>query len=673
MKKICIVLIALAIAVFATASAFAEQTPRLMGGSDMKHAAMMFDGQLIQSELNSDDVSTQCQWYGFQATDRNLFCRFTVENLGSTGHAQGFDFKVYDKDGEVLCEQSVESGKTKDFSVKIDAGEMVYARIYGYYESVNGLYRVRFDQVEDPEGDSGIMPVSGTVYSINVKEDRDAFVYPTGEIKSYMHLNCTNISCDGDWYINVHDIDGVKINEIRVYGNSGVGSMIIPMEPNNLYTFTVWTGSVSGNYKLDYAVFEDPHGDTPENAAPLSADGKHAFAIEGPGDQDCFSIDVEDADAYQNLLFENVSADELWLNVCDQYSQVVAQTSLQRGRSTNLTFKVPAADTYIIRITGEGFSSYWGDYNLEYTILPDAQGDTPDAALTVEPGKLNEYTFDAANDMDYLKAEGGETDRSTGILLDTQADGVTALITAYDAYGREIAAQQSCKAGQLCFSVPQPAGETVYFAVTSEMPGRYLIQICTEETHQPGDEWVVTLPASCTEAGQQIRCCTICGAEVEAEVIPAGQHTSGDWQVTSEATCTQAGQRISYCTICGALAAAEEIPVLGHSTESWVVELEVTCATDGIQSLICNTCGMVVARERIPSVGHVLAEEVTVLQEANCEHDGLEGRLCLVCNQYCEQVTVPGGSHVPGEKLTINGVPSAICDQCGTIYPLDEE
>ena len=113
--------------------------------------------------------------------------------------------------------------------------------------------------------------------------------------------------------------------------------------------------------------------------------------------------------------------------------------------------------------------------------------------------------------------------------------------------------------------------------------------------------------------------------------------------------------------------------MLGHSTESWVVELEVTCATDGIQSLICNTCGMVVARERIPSVGHVLAEEVTVLQEANCEHDGLEGRLCLVCNQYCEQVTVPGGSHVPGEKLTINGVPSAICDQCGTIYPLDEE
>ena len=673
MKKIYVALIALMIAVSAAIAAHAEQTPRLLGGSDMSHAAMMFDGQLIQSELNADDVSTQCQWYGFRATDSGLFCRFTVENLGSTGHAQGFDFKVCDKDGKVLCEQSVESGKTRDFSVKIDAGEMVYARIYGYYEGVTGLYRVRFDQVEDPEGDNGVVPVSGTVYSINVKEDCDAFVYPTGELKSYVHLDCTNISCDGDWFIAVHDIDGVKIDEMRVYGKSGVGSMIIPMEPNNLYTLTVWTGSVSGNYKLEYAVFEDPHGDTPETAAPLSADGKHAFAIEGPGDRDCFSIAVEDACAYQNLRFENVGADELWLSVCDRYSQVIAQTSLQRGRTADVTFKAPAADTYFIQITGEGFSAHWGDYNLEYAVLPDAQGDDPDTALTVEPGKVNEYTFDAANDVDCLKVEGGAADRATGVLLDTQADGVNARITAYDAYGREIAAQQSCSAGQLCFSVPQPAGEAVYLAVTSETTGRYLLQVCTEETHQPGGEWAIVEPASCAEAGRRVRCCTICGAEVEAEVIPAGQHVPGDWRITAEATCTEVGQRVSDCALCGALAAVEEIPALGHSAGNWVVELEVTCATDGIQSLICDTCGMVVARERIPSVGHVLAEEVTVLQEANCEHDGLEGRLCVVCNQYCEQVTVPGGPHVPGEKLTVNGVPSAICDQCGTIYPLDGE
>ena len=49
MKKIYVALIALMIAVSAAIAAYAEQTPRLLGGSDMSHAAMMFDGQLIQS------------------------------------------------------------------------------------------------------------------------------------------------------------------------------------------------------------------------------------------------------------------------------------------------------------------------------------------------------------------------------------------------------------------------------------------------------------------------------------------------------------------------------------------------------------------------------------------------------------------------------------------------
>lgn len=673
MKNICIALMILLITALMLTPALAEQTPRLMGGSDMKHAAMMTDGQLIQSNLDASNGATQFQWYGYQSTDADAFCLFTVENLGSSGHAQGFEFTVYDKDGDALSSQSVESGKTRNFAVKIPAGEMVYARIHGYYEGVNGLFRVQFDLVEDPEGDNGKLPVSGEVYTINVKEDYDTFVYPTGEVKSYMHINCTNISCSGDWYINVHDIDGVRLNEIRVYGNSGTGSMIVPMEPNNLYTFRVWTGAVSGNYKLDYTVLEDIHGDTPEKATLLKTDEKQATALEGYYDQDYFMINVEDASAYQSLTFENVTSDWLALNVYDQYSQVAAKTDLNKGRANTIVFKVPAAGLYYVQIHGNGYSPYWGDYNILYNIIPDAQGDTQDTAAVVEPGFLNEYAFEAANDMDYFKVEGGETDRTVGILLDTQADGQTAYITAYDAYGREIAALQKCKAGQLVFSVPQAANEDVYFAVTSETPSRYLIQVCTDGTHQPNAEWVITVPASCTTEGEQVQYCTICAAAVNTEVVPAGSHTPGDWQITANATCTEAGQQVSYCKLCGALAANQEIPALGHNAGNWVIELEVACATDGIQSKTCSTCGMVIARERIACVGHVLAEEVTVLQEANCEHDGLEGRLCLVCNQYCEQVVVPGSAHVPGEKLTIGGVPSAICDECGTIYALEAE
>ena len=672
MKKILIAL-ALILTALMVLSASAEQTPKLRGGIDMQHAAIMTDGQLIQSELIAADDSTQFQWYGFQSTDKDAFCRYTVENLGSTGDANGFSFKVCDKDGAVLSSQNVPSGSTRVFSVKIPAGEMVYAYIYGFHEAINGLFRVQFDLVKDPEGDNGKLPVSGEIYTINVNEDVDTFVYPTGEVKSYMHLTCTNISCHGDWYINVFDIDGVKINEMRVYGGSGVDSMIIPMEPNNLYTFNVWTGKVSGNYKLEYTVYDDIHGNSMDKASLLNAGEKQATALEGPHDQDYFMINVEDATAYQSVTLENVSAVWLELNVFDQYSQVVGKTSLQQGHSGTVVFKVPEAGLYYIQIHGEGNPARWGNYNLLYSTIPDTQGDTMETAVVAAPGILTEHSFDAANDKDFFKVEGAETDRTVGVLLDTQADGPCAYIIAYDAYGREIMGQQKCHAGQLAFSVPQPAGEAVYFSVTSETAGRYLLQFCSEGTHQPTGEWVITIPASCTAEGEQVQYCSICTAAVITEVIPSGVHTPGDWQVTANATCTEAGHQVSYCSACGALAAEQDIPVLGHNTEGWIIELEVACATDGIQSQTCKTCNMVVARERIPCVGHVLAENVTVLQEANCEQDGLEGRLCLVCNQYCEQVSVPGNAHIPGEKLTIGGVPSAICDECGTIYALEAE
>ena len=672
MKKI-LVALALILASLMLLSASAEPTPRLMGGTDMAHAALLADGQLIQSELDAANAATQYQWYGFQSVDADQFCLFTVENLGSIGNAQGFSFNVCDKDGAVLSSQDVASGSTRTFAVKIPAGEMVYARIHGFHEAVNGLFRVQFELVEDPEGDNGKLPVSGEVYSINVKEDADTFVYPTGEVKSYMHLTCTNISCSGDWYINVHDIDGVKIDEMRVYGNSGVGGMIIPMEANNLYTFNVWTGKVSGNYKLEYEILEDIFGDSMESASLLNAGEKHAAAVDGPGDMDYLMINVEDPSAYQQLLFDNINATEMYLKVYDQYSQVISKATVKNGRSAALTFKVPAAGLYYIEIHADGFSRYWGNYNLEYNVIPDAEGDSMETALAVTPGVLNEYAFNAADDSDCFRVDGGDAEGTVGILLDTQADGATAYITAYDAYGRELAAQQKCAAGQLAFSVPQPAGEPVYFAVTSEAPGRYLIQVCSAGAHQPAGEWTVTVPASCTSEGEQVQHCAICSAPVIAEVIPAGVHTPGDWQVTADASCTEAGHQVNYCTLCGALASEQDIPALGHNTEGWVIELEVTCAADGIQSLTCKTCGMVVARERIPCVGHVLEEKVTVLQEASCEQDGLEGRLCLVCNQYCAQVTVPGDTHVPGEKLTVSGVPSAICSECGTIYALEAE
>lgn len=499
--------------------ALAEPTPKLIGGDSMAQAAMMSAGQKIQSELDASDKFTQNQWYAFKSEDESVFYQFEVENLGSTGHAQGFGWDVCDEDGAVLYSCSVESGRTRNYALKVPVGQVVYAHIYGYYESINGLYRVQLSQVADAEGDVGITLENGGIHSVDVKEDVDIFVYPSGSVKSYMHLEAVNIGCDGDWKIEVYDIDGVKINDMRVYGKSNRGNMVVPMEKDNLYTFKV--------YALD-----------------------------------CF-----------------------------------------------------------------------GNYQLNYTVLEDMEGDAPETALKVEAGKLNELRFDVGDDVDYLVLESTSAERNVAITLNTQCDGVEAFCDVYDVYGRKLVDGQRCLNGEICIQLTLAANEPMYIALKGYQTGRYTVEICTDDTHQADGQWAIIAPAGCASEGSRVQHCKICGMEMLQEVIPAGVHTLGQWEI----------------------------------------ELEVTCATDGIQHNTCTVCGMVVSRERIPCVGHVLAEQSTLLQEANCEHDGLEGWQCLVCGQYCNQTVIPGSDHVPGEKLTVGGVPSAICNECGTIYPIEAE
>lgn len=44
----------------------------------------------------------------------------------------------------------------------------------------------------------------------------------------------------------------------------------------------------------------------------------------------------------------------------------------------------------------------------------------------------------------------------------------------------------------------------------------------------------------------------------------AGRHTPGEWTVTKEPTCTQEGERVRHCTVCGQLTEREPLPSYGH-------------------------------------------------------------------------------------------------------------
>ena len=161
------------------------------------------------------------------------------------------------------------------------------------------------------------------------------------------------------------------------------------------------------------------------------------------------------------------------------------------------------------------------------------------------------------------------------------------------------------------------------------------------------DEGTVTKPATCTEAGEKKRTCTVC-QQTKTETIPATGHKwSTEWksdgtnhwhvcengcteisgkdahtwnsEITKQPTCTGAGERTFTCAICG-FTKTEEIQATGHSystawekdaNDHWhictvcktpsektahqwnagVVTTQPTYTETGVKTITCTDCG----------------------------------------------------------------------------------
>ena len=84
----------------------------------------------------------------------------------------------------------------------------------------------------------------------------------------------------------------------------------------------------------------------------------------------------------------------------------------------------------------------------------------------------------------------------------------------------------------------------------------YLEHLALEQDAQPQTEceheYVEEVIApTCTEAGQTVHTCIICGSEYTDGVLPAPGHSFGEWAVSSAATCTEKGTEVRICSRCG--------------------------------------------------------------------------------------------------------------------------
>ena len=157
-------------------------------------------------------------------------------------------------------------------------------------------------------------------------------------------------------------------------------------------------------------------------------------------------------------------------------------------------------------------------------------------------------------------------------------------------------------------------------------------------------EWRTTVKPTCTEGGEMIRSCSVCGAEETKTIDALGHDYSDQWTVDEEADCVNDGSKSRHCSRCDAKTDVTVIEAKGH-TEVVDKAVAATCTADGYtEGKHCSVCNaVIVAQEKIAATGHKYVETVV---EPSYSNRGYTLYECSVCgysykDNYEEQLIVP--------------------------------
>ena len=156
--------------------------------------------------------------------------------------------------------------------------------------------------------------------------------------------------------------------------------------------------------------------------------------------------------------------------------------------------------------------------------------------------------------------------------------------------------------------------------------------------------WQTTVKPTCTEGGEMIRSCSVCGAEETKTIDALGHDYSDQWTVDEEADCVNDGSKSRHCSRCDAKTDVTVIEAKGH-TEVVDKAVAATCTADGYtEGKHCSVCNaVIVAQEKIAATGHKYVETVV---EPSYSNRGYTLYECSVCgysykDNYEEQLIVP--------------------------------
>lgn len=295
--------------------------------------------------------------------------------------------------------------------------------------------------------------------------------------------------------------------------------------------------------------------------------------------------------------------------------------------------------------SGEGSLAVGSDYPLGYT-LTAADGSLV-SAEQIPQGVKAIYTVSDTNLAEIVTAEDGSqflrVKEAGSFSLQVSLDGLTSAAVTYTSARSSAAELVSFTVGDItaapengeihitlpCNSALDPAGITPVITVSDKATvspasetvldfsdgaaktltvtaedgvtvKTYQVTV-TKAAHSFG-EWTVSKEATCTEAGEETRTCSVCGA-TETQAISAKGHTASEkWVTTKKATCTEKGTQVQKCTVCGVVVNTRETKALGHNWET--ITKEPTCTEAGEEYKKCTRCGEIKDKKTLEALGH---------------------------------------------------------------------
>ncbi len=197
-----------------------------------------------------------------------------------------------------------------------------------------------------------------------------------------------------------------------------------------------------------------------------------------------------------------------------------------------------------------------------------------------------------------------------------------------------------------------------------------------EVCHTNSSRWVdslthiyetTTTPATCTEAGEKITSCKICGEIESVEVLqPTGHKYENEGAIVeTAATCTSSAYKTYNCDNCD-YSYVEHIigsTVLPHDfTGTETVISAATCTADGKKTVQCKNCDAT-TEVILPKLGHAYGDWQVVKEATNSE-DGQWKRVCANNAEHVEYITIPKGGHA-WDSGTVTK--AASCEATGTM------